>query len=284
MSLTSRLVSAPRTAGALVRACHPEPAAAVTVVSAALAAASGRDLPGILAVTAAVLTGQLSVGWSNDAIDNDRDRRSHRPGKPAATGDLGLRALWIAAVTAFLVCLPLSLLSGRLAGSLHLIAVCSAWLYNKPLKSTPLSLLPYLMSFGLLPVFVVLGLPEAGFPPAWLIVAGAGLGGGAHFANALPDLDDDTATGTRGLPHRIGRMRSILAADAFLLSASFVLAIGPTGEIGVFGYLALGLAFAALAVGTWWGRRPGSRAPFRAVLVLAVIDATLLLLAGPRLS
>ena len=106
---------------------------------------------------------------------------------------------------------PLSLLSGWFAGSLHLIAVASAWSYNLWLKTTVLSVLPYVVSFGLLPAFVTAGLP--GHPVyGWLVAAGALLGAGAHFANVLPDIDDDLSTGVRGLPHRLGATGSRVAA------------------------------------------------------------------------
>jgi len=38
-----------------------------------------------------------------------------------------------------------------------------------------------------------------------------------------------------------------------------------------------------LAVGLWAGRTPGSRAPFRAVLVVAAIAVGLLVAAGPAI-
>ena len=98
----------------------------------------------------------------------------------------------------------LSLLSGWRAAIVHCVAVALAWAYDLGLKATALSVVPYAIAFGLLPVFVVLGLPGAPWPPWWAPVAGALLGAGAHFANALPDLDDDIATGVRGLPHRLG--------------------------------------------------------------------------------
>jgi protoheme IX farnesyltransferase len=258
----------------LLRATHPEPAAAVTVVAAALAASSGRTAAGVAAVGAAVLAGQLSIGWDNDAVDADRDRRTGRSDKPVVTGAVTAAGLRRAAVTAAALCVPLSLLSGPF-GLLHLGAVASAWLYNRPLKSTALSPLPYLVSFGLLPAFVV---RELG--PWWLLAAGSLLGGGAHFANVLPDLDDDLATGVRGLPHRFGRTGSVAAAAVLLLAASGCLAVGVPG----LGLAGVGIAVLALGSAIAWGRRRGSRAPFRAVLVVAVVDVALLLVSGTALG
>jgi 4-hydroxybenzoate polyprenyltransferase len=264
---------------ALALASHPEPALAVTVVAAALAMSAGRTAIGVVAVAVAVLAGQLSVGWDNDAVDAVRDRAARRLDKPVVTGALTPRTLRRAAVVAAVACVPLSLLSGVLPGALHLAAVGSAWLYNRPLKSTPLSVLPFVVSFGLLPAFVV---RAAG--PWWLIGAGALLGAGAHFANVLPDLDDDAATGVRGLPHRLGRTATVLASALLLLAASVCLALGPPGGIRVVGVVALTVAVAALVAVATFGRRPGSRAPFRAVLVVAVTDVALLVASGTAVT
>ncbi len=126
----------------LVLACHPGPTLAVTALVTALAAGSGQDAAGCLLVTAAVLTGQLSVGWSNDAVDAGRDRALGRGGKPAVSGLVSARALWIAAVVALVACVPLSLASGAAAGGFHLLGVAAAWSYNLGLKATVLSWVP----------------------------------------------------------------------------------------------------------------------------------------------
>jgi heme o synthase len=266
----------------LVRACHPEPTAAVTAVAGALAAAVGRGVPGTLAVVAAVLAGQLSVGWMNDYLDRDRDRRTGRPDKPLAAGALRPATLRRATVVAAVAVVPLSLLSGPVAGGLHLAAVGSAWAYNLRLKATALSVLPYLVSFGLLPASVTAGLP--GHPvAAWVVAAGALLGAGGHFANALPDLADDLATGVRGLPHRLGPAGSRLAAAAALTAASVVLALGPPGPPDRLGAAAVAVAVLAGVGAAVVGRRPGSRAAFLGVLVVAAVDVALLVASGTTL-
>src|SRR4051812_42774025 len=185
---------------ALVRACHPEPSVAVTAITTALAVSAGRG-PSSAWVAAALLSGQLSVGWSNDWIDADRDRTTARPDKPAARGEISPATARTAAFTAAAACIPLSLAMGLQAGVLHLLAVAAAWAYNIRLKSTVLSWLPYALAFGAIPSIVTLGLPGSPVAPAWATAAGALLGVGAHLANVLPDMADDAVTGVRGLPH-----------------------------------------------------------------------------------
>jgi 4-hydroxybenzoate polyprenyltransferase len=272
------------TAGALVRSCHPEPTVAVTAMVTALAVTTGRDAAGVLLVAAAVLTGQLSIGWLNDHLDAEHDRAVGRTDKPAAAGAVSVRAVGVAAVVAAALCVPLSLASGIVAGGLHLVAVAAGLAYDLGLKATRASVLPYAVCFGLLPVFVVLG--AGGTPPWWLPVAGALLGSGAHFANVLPDLDDDLATGVRGLPVAPIRCGSRVAAAALLLAASLVLVGGVlgSGTVPVAVLVAAPVVAAGvLSAGFLAGRRRGSRAPFRAVMVVALIDVALLVAAGPAL-
>ena len=66
------------------------------------------------------------------------------------------------------------------------------------------SVLPYIVSFGLLPLIVTLALPTPTTAALWAMGMGALLGVAAHFTNVVPDLDDDRRTGVRGLPHLLG--------------------------------------------------------------------------------
>lgn len=268
------------TAGALLRACHPEPTAAVTAIAAALAAGAGAP---VLPVAAAFAAGQLTTGWSNDWIDRDRDLRTGRSDKPVAQGRLPERTLRNAAVLAGLACIPLSLALGLRAGLAHLVAVASALSYNAGLKSSVLSWLPYAVSFGLVPSIIVLAAPGGGPAPAWATAAGALLGVGAHLANTLPDLEDDLATGVRGLPHRLGRPLSTAAMAVLLLAATALLAYGP-GSPGPYGVAGLVLAVALTAAGVALARRPGSRAAFLAAVAVAGVDVALLVARGAQLT
>lgn len=276
---------------ALVRSTHPEPAVAVVAVTAALAVSAGRDLVGVAATIAAVAAGQLSVGWCNDAVDADRDRANDRRDKPVAAGEISGPAVWRAALIALAASVPLSLLSGWRATVAHTVAVLAAWSYNLGLKATVFSVVPYTLAFGLLPTFVTLGLPGAPGPPWWAPLAGGVLGAGAHFANVLPDIDDDLATGVRGLPQRMEAGASRVAAAALLVAASALLVLGP-GRLGspgepasaAFTTAGLTVVLVVLVAGLVLGRRLGSRAAFRVTLLLAAVDVLLLLARGGALA
>jgi 4-hydroxybenzoate polyprenyltransferase len=270
---------------ALLRSCHLEPAVAVTALVTALAAAAGRGTAGSAAVAAAVLAGQLSVGWSNDAADAERDRTTGRRDKPVAAGELPPRTVAAAAGTALALCVPLSLLSGVPAAAVHVTAVLTGgWAYNLWFKRTVLSPLPYAVAFGLAPAFVTLGLPSHPWPAWWATAAGALLGVGAHLVNVLPDIEDDLATGVRGLPQRLGPTACRWLAPSVMLAAVGVLVAGPPGEVGaVSGALAVAAGTIAVA-GTAVPSGARGRRPFRAAIAVAGLAVALLLLRGSDMA
>ncbi|WP_329440429.1 UbiA family prenyltransferase [Streptomyces sp. NBC_01426] len=264
----------------LLAACHPVPAAAVTLFAAALALAGGRGPAGCAVAAGAVAAGQLSVGWSNDRADLRRDLTTGRRDKPLVAGSVRPASVSVAAFVALLVCVPLSLASGVLAGVVHLVAVAAAWGYNLRLKSTVVSWAPYALAFGLLPAFVTLGLPGSPWPPVWLTGAAALLGAGAHFANVLPDIADDLATGVTGLPQRLGARASAAVAGLLLLGATAALVTGPPGPVSAYGRGLLALTV-LLVAGTC---RAGGRVPFLGALAVAAADVALLLVRGAGLG
>lgn len=271
------------TAVALARACHPGPTVAVTVLVTALALACGHDARGCALVAAAVLTGQLSVGWCNDAADAARDVAAGRTDKPVAEGALAPRTVWIAAWTALVLCVPLSLAFGPAAGGVHLTGVAAAWAYDLGLKATVFSWLPYAVGFGSLPPFVTLGLPGAPWPAWWAVLAAALLGCGAHLANVLPDIQDDLATGVRGWPQRLGAARVRVLVPAPLLLATVLLVLGPPGAPGPGGWTALAVATAFACAGpSLAGRWP--KAPFAGAVAVAAVDVLLLLAMGTTIT
>jgi 4-hydroxybenzoate polyprenyltransferase len=264
----------------LALACHPLPTVAVTLLVTGFAAASGVSAGPAAVAVAAVLAGQLSVGWSNDAIDAARDTAAGRRDKPVSGGRLTARAVWWAALVSLVLCVPLSLGYGLLAGAVHLVGVAVAWAYNLRLKATWWSWLPYAAGFASLPAFVVLGLPGRPAPVWWIVAAAALLGVGAHLGDVLPDIADDLAAGVRGLPQRLGPAATRLLMPVPLVAATLLLALGRPGVPGV---LAVGVAAGAVVWATVAGaRRP--RVPFLAAVLVAGVDVVLLLWQGAAVS
>jgi heme o synthase len=267
----------------LARACHPEATFAVTLVLTLLAVLVRRGALGTVEVAGAVLASQLCVGWSNDWLDARRDELVGRRDKPIPSGQVSRRTVGVAALVAGPVTVGLALLSGVPAAIALTIGLLCGLAYNWPLKFTLASPLPYLVAFGAVAAFVVLGRRGAPVPPWWLVVAAALLGSGAHFANVLPDLVDDARTGVRGLPQRLGATGSWVAASALLAGATATLAFGPPGPPSWAGVAIFVAAVVVLPIGRYASNRPGSRAAFRSVLLVAVADVVLLLISGSTL-
>ncbi|MFE1321329.1 UbiA family prenyltransferase [Kitasatospora phosalacinea] len=253
--------------GVLLRACHPAPAAAVTGLTAVMAAAAGRGPLGTLLTTGAVAAGQLSIGWSNDLVDRRRDAAAGRGDKPLAAGELTAGRLAAATRWAVACCVLLSAACGVAAATVHLVAVGAGWAYNLRLKAGAWSWLPYAVAFALLPAFVTLALPGRPWPAPQVLGAGALLGIAAHFANVLPDLAADRAAGVRGLPQRLGRRAS--AATAVLAASAAALLLAPGWPV---------LAVTAPPALTTLLAPPRSRAPFLAVIAAAALALAVLLL------
>lgn len=167
--------------GPLSRACHPFPTLVMTTLVTVLAWSVGWRLPAIVGLAVAVLLGQLSVGWSNDAVDADLDARAGRLDKPTVAGLVAPRTLWRAAVIAVSACVVASVLvAGLVGGAFHIAFVATAWAYNLGLSRTAWSWVPYAVAFACLPFFVVVGL-DGSWPPAWMVVVLALVGAEAPW-------------------------------------------------------------------------------------------------------
>lgn len=264
--------------------CHPEPVVAVTAIATVLALSAGLGAVSAI-VGAAVFAGQLSIGWCNDYLDRDHDRVALRPDKPVALGLVPGAVVGRAAMVALVLSVPLSLALGWRAALAHLVLVGGGWVYNLFAKPTALSVVPYLVAFGALPSVVTLAASAPSIAPGWASAGGALLGASAHFTNTLPDLADDALAGVRGLPHRLGRRGSLIAAVALLAAACVVLAFGPRGGLGGAEVVLLALAGAAIVgIVITAQRLDGTRTAFRLTVLTAVLAVGLLVLRGNQLT
>jgi 4-hydroxybenzoate polyprenyltransferase len=270
-----------RTVGALLRAAHPVPAAGVTLIVVLLGVAVGLEPWRLVVLGATLGLNQLAIGLSNDWLDADRDRASGRSDKPVASGEVGAGTARNVAFGAAGLSILVSVLLGVPFVLVHAVAFAGGWIYNAWLKHTAFSALPYLLSFGLLPALATFALPEPALPAWWAVLAGALLGLAAHIANVLPDLADDDATGVRGMPHRLGPRIATIVAGLALIGAAAALSAG----IGISSAVALagfGLSLAASIAAIVLGLR-GSRWAFRLVILAALVDVAMLVLAGSRM-
>ena len=210
---------------AAVQLVHPAPTAAVTALSGALGgillSQAGLPLDARWVTTVvAVLGSQVFVGATNDLVDRGRDTAAGRLSKPLVAGTLSPgAAVWIASI-GLAVQLAASLRLGWPFVLLGLLAGGSALAYNLWLSRTPLSVAPYLVSFGVLPLWIAagVGVPLERVAIAPLLVAP--FAAAAHLANVLRDFDADAALGSRNLAQVLGRRR------AFVLAWGMALGVG----------------------------------------------------------
>lgn len=274
----------------LALSSHPGPTLAVTLLSALLAVSLGYEPARCVVIALAILLGQLSIGWSNDWIDAGRDRASGRLDKPVAAGRVSRRLVARAAVSAFVIGMAVSISLGRAAAICHFVLVASGWAYNLGLKRTVLSVVPFVVSFGLLPDVVTFAGVHGVAAAPWATAVGAVFGVSIHFTNVLPDLADDDATGVRGLPHRLGARTSGLVAFGALVVAAILVLVGPLvqdpgSSVSVASVAGLVVALAIAAVGSRLVlTRPPDRTLFRLVILASLVIAVELVLSGTRLA
>ena len=160
----------------------------------------------------AILLGQFVVGWSNDLIDFPRDKAAGRIKKPLVAGTITEEALRISLGIALPSALIVSLMSplGVSGTAIHFIGLLSATAYNFKLKSTLLSVVPYIVSFGALPwaIYVASG----NTPPTWIVLGFILFASAFHFLNVIKDLEADIDQKVMGLPQVLGRKKSIAIA------------------------------------------------------------------------
>lgn len=238
---------------------------------------SSLDRAGLVGL--AVLLQQLSVGSSNDWLDYQRDLVTNRTDKPLVSGLVKLAELrrwsYLTAVLAILV----SVLLGWQAALMMPVMLAIGWAYNLGMKSNASSVLPYALGFGTLPIFAGLASTEPFVVPFWVVVVAALLGVSSHFANALPDMFDDKATGVNALPHMLGQRISAVVISITAIGASALVVIQSTGLDPLVGAIGLGLNIGLAGLSSMLALRPKPpRMVFQLLIMASLVNAVLLML------
>jgi 4-hydroxybenzoate polyprenyltransferase len=195
----------------LLKASHFGPTVLVMAITYVLSR-THFSISDSLFIAFAVLLGQFVVGWSNDLIDFPRDKAAMRVKKPLVAGTITEATLRTSIGVALLGALIVSLLSplGISGTAIHFLGLLSATAYNLKLKSTLLSVVPYMVSFGALPwaIYIAAGTK----PPMWMVLGFVLISSAFHFLNVLKDLELDVVQNVMGLPQVLGRKKSIVLA------------------------------------------------------------------------
>ena len=199
----------------LAKASHFGPSLLVTGLSYFFAQLYWQ--PGsALIIALGFFSGQLIVGWSNDLIDYADDLSHHRVNKPLVAGQITRKFLqsWLAVMIPVALFINLFGPLGFVGGGLSIFAIVWALGYNFYFKFNIFSPLPYAVAFAILPSCMAFSQDKT--PPLWMSLGGAFLGIAAHFINVIKDMDQDHASGIKGLPQRCGKKGSITLAAIFI--------------------------------------------------------------------
>ena len=195
----------------LLKAAHFGPTLIVTTISFAVATFYWWEGPAYV-IAFGVFTGQLVVGWSNDLYDYDDDLKHQRVKKPLVSGLITKQYLqkWLRFMLPFSFVANLLGPLGIKGGSVYMLGIACGVAYNFYFKFNFLSPLPYAIAFAALPSSVVISKDLN--PPMWMLLGGALFGMAAHFINVIKDMDEDQASGIKGMPQQLGKTKSITAA------------------------------------------------------------------------
>ncbi len=217
----------------VIRASHFPQSVAMVGLATVASVVVGVAGWALVLVAAAVLAGQLSVGWSNDYIDARLDTEVGRRNKPVVGQGLDPETLRVPIAAALVLVVPLSFMAaGVIGGITHLVAVASAWIYNLYLARTTWSWVPYAVSFAMLPFFVAQSESSDTWPTIPVVALSMLVGVVAHLINAIPDIAIDREAGVGGLAVSLGRPSSILVGTALGVTAIFVALLVLTEWIG----------------------------------------------------
>jgi len=200
----------------LLKAAHFGPTLIVTAISYAFATYYWWEGPAYV-IAFGVFTGQLVVGWSNDLYDFADDLNHQRTKKPLVSGLITKEYLqkWLRFMVPFSFVANLLGPLGIKGGSVYMLGIACGVAYNFYFKFLALSPLPYAIAFAALPSSVAISKDVK--PPLWMLVGGALFGMAAHFINVIKDMDQDQASGIKGLPQRLGKAKSIAAATILIV-------------------------------------------------------------------
>jgi protoheme IX farnesyltransferase len=261
---------------------HPGPSILVTAVLVAIAGLAGRGIPDavrILQLIGAMLPVQLCIGVVNDVVDLPADAVA-KPHKPLVRGV-------VSRSTAVSIGVVLGAIGVGAAATINLptlgldaLALGAGLSYDLGLRRTALSWVPWWGGMAVLPFE---GYASVGSIPSKLLalIPLSGLVAlGLHFANALPDIDDDRVAGRRSLPVLAGVNGSRWAGPMGLTAAG-VLAVALTVPLGQAGPVFFA-GVAVLAAGVVAVTVTRSPRPFPLLAVTTAIFAVAWLATLPR--
>ncbi len=207
--------------------CHPGPVLLhmIAVTGFVLLAAWPHMHWNIITlVITAHLAMQLSIAAFNDYCDRQRDALGKK-NKPIVLGLVLPHEALFATLLLMLIMVLLLLPLNPLALLISLLYLVCGQSYNLGLKATPLSGIAFAIAIPLIPVYAFVGVEQ--FVPLvlWQIPVAALLGVALNLANALSDIEVDTASQAHTLAVVLGVRGSFVACSLLIFLATIVIGV-----------------------------------------------------------
>jgi 4-hydroxybenzoate polyprenyltransferase len=247
----------------VVRLVHPFPSFlnAAATVGLAFAAADGDPDAAIVArMTFAMLLAQFAIGAANDVFDRQLDSNT-KPWKPIPSGLVPVPGALLVVALCLIGALALGVTLGWASFGLLCLGTACGLAYDARLKRTIFSAVPFMVAIPTLPAWVYVTLDAWESVLWWLLPLGALIGLAVHLANTAPDIESDAANGVRGLAHRLGEGRAVVASWlSFGAALVLAAALWPALDANARWYATTVLIgawclFAAIAVYIFLGKR-----------------------------
>ncbi len=175
----------------------------------------------IVLVIAAHVAMQLSIAMLNDYCDRRLDTLSKKK-KAIPLGLVRSREVLIVGLLLIAVMVLLLLPLNPLALLVSCLYLVLGQSYNIGLKSTPLSGVVFALAIPLIPLYAFLGVGHVLPVILWLVPVAALLGVALNLANALADIEEDSANGARTLAVVLG-VRGVYITCPLLIIFSIIL-------------------------------------------------------------
>jgi 4-hydroxybenzoate polyprenyltransferase len=269
--------------GNTLLATHLLPSILVTTMTTTLAYGSGQRASLWLLVPA-VLFGQFCIGWTNDYLDRYRDRAAGRLTKPIVSGAVRASTIRNLAVAALAAAILFSLAYSIVATVIYVVALASALLYNFRLKNSVLSIVTYVVSFGLLPVYIGLGSTHPFVPNMWIILALALWAAGVHIQNVIPDFEHDAKTGIKGTANRLSEYTATLLTGAALVLSVGTLCVLYIGRTPLFIWVIVGIFAAVSMIFITIALTRNVSLAYKVSIIMTAIASLLIMLSGHYLT
>lgn len=197
-----------------------------------------------------VASNQVGISLHNDYCDRVADA-TEKPERAIPRGFVSARAGVFAAALFAVFSLIVAAYHSVGLFWLSALATAAGWSYNAVFKASILSWLPFLMGFPALPLASMV-IADVRPVPLWEVyLIGLPVVLAIHIADTLPDLEGDVRAGVRGLAHRLGFGRALLACwSSVAIAIAAALVMRPAGGMTGAPYvLPAGLLVLAIVAG-----------------------------------